>query len=73
MENSAIVADFVFANLGFVTQRSDRVDFPFHKVRIRVFDVFTKQQREAPIVLSVVQRIMEVTAHGNAINIAKEV
>jgi hypothetical protein len=55
-ENSAIVADIAFANLGFVAQRSGRVDFLLHDVRICVFDVFTKQPREAPFVLSVVQR-----------------
>jgi hypothetical protein len=56
VENSAIVADIAFANSGFVAQRSGRVDFPLHDVRIYVFDGFTKQPREVPIDLSVVQR-----------------
>ncbi len=45
VENSTIAVDIASANLGFVAQKSGRVDVPFHDVRICVL-VDSQSSRE---------------------------
>jgi len=56
VENSAMVVEIDVARAGLIAWRRGNVDEPSQEVSIRVFEGLTKQPREEPSVLRVVQR-----------------
>ena len=56
VENSAIVVDIDVARAGFIVWRRGNEEEPSQEVSIRVFEGLTKQPREDPSCLRVVQR-----------------
>ena len=56
VENSAMVAEMDVARAGLIVWRRGNVEDPSQEVSIRVLEGLTKQPREEPSVLRVVQR-----------------
>ncbi len=56
VKNVAIVMAIDRPSLGLEAEMRGSGDVPLQEVRILVFVVFTKQQRAAPLVLSVLQK-----------------
>ncbi len=53
MENCTIKSEMDFAKVGLVVQRRGRVEVPLQDVRMRVFGGWTKNPRDAPMILIV--------------------